>query len=95
MKIMFKFHPKQASQKYVYFTYKLVYLTFENIGLDFWSFIPFQDKEEEKSGSDEDDEEETSEEETTDSEEEEGARLKPVFVRKKVTFLKAIDKVFK
>ena len=70
-------------------------MTFENIGLDFWSFIPFQDKEEEKSGSDEDDEEETSEEETTDSEEEEGARLKPVFVRKKVTFLKTNDKVFK
>ena len=44
----------------------------------------FQDKEEEKSASDDDDEEETSEEETTDSEAEEGARLKPVFVRKKV-----------
>ncbi len=40
-----------------------------------------QDKEEEKSGSD-DEEEETSEEET-DSEEED-AKLKPVFVRKKV-----------
>ncbi len=47
--------------------------------------IFLQDKEEEKSGSDDDDEDETSEEETTDSEEEEGARLKPVFVRKKVT----------
>ncbi len=41
------------------------------------------DKEEEKSASEEEDEEETTEEETTDSEEEEGARLKPVFVRKK------------
>ncbi len=50
-------------------------------------FIPFyalslQDKEEEKSGSEEDDDDETSEEET-DSEEED-AKLKPVFVRKKV-----------
>ena len=43
-----------------------------------------QDKEDEKSGSSDDDEDETSEEEKTDSEEEEGARLKPVFVRKKV-----------
>eukprot|EP00094_Tigriopus_californicus_P005236 TCALIF_05049-PA protein Name:"Similar to MFAP1 Microfibrillar-associated protein 1 (Bos taurus)" AED:0.05 eAED:0.05 QI:168/0.75/0.8/1/1/1/5/1455/463 len=41
------------------------------------------DKEEEKSASEEDDEEETTEEETTDSEGDEGARLKPVFVRKK------------
>ena len=41
------------------------------------------DKEDEKSGTEEE-EEESSEEETTDSEEEEGARLKPVFVRKKV-----------
>lgn len=44
------------------------------------------DKEDEKSGaSEEEEEEESSEEETTDSEEEEGARLKPVFVRKKVS----------
>eukprot|EP00095_Tigriopus_kingsejongensis_P003691 maker-scaffold11_size778918-snap-gene-6.56 protein:Tk03691 transcript:maker-scaffold11_size778918-snap-gene-6.56-mRNA-1 annotation:"microfibrillar-associated protein 1" len=40
------------------------------------------DKEEEKSAS-ESEEEETTEEETTDSEGDEGARLKPVFVRKK------------
>ena len=42
------------------------------------------EKEEEKAEvSEEEEGEETSEEETTDSEEEEGARLKPVFVRKK------------
>ena len=49
------------------------------------------DKEEEKSGGsdeEEEEEEESSEEETTDSEEEEGARLKPVFVRKKVRMRK-------
>merc|ERR1711971_1370354 len=40
-------------------------------------------KEEEKSASEHEDEDETTEEETTDSEGEEGARLKPVFVRKK------------
>jgi microfibrillar-associated protein 1 len=41
-------------------------------------------KEDEKSASEaEEDLEETTEEETTDSEGEEGARLKPVFVRKK------------
>lgn len=42
------------------------------------------DKEEEKSASEDEEEEETTEEETTDSEGDEGARLKPVFVRKKV-----------
>jgi len=40
-------------------------------------------KEDEKSASEHEDEDETTEEETTDSEGEEGARLKPVFVRKK------------
>jgi len=40
-------------------------------------------KEEEKSASEDEDEEETTEEETTDSEAEGGARLKPVFVRKR------------
>ena len=41
-------------------------------------------KEDEKPASEEEsDEDETTEEETTDSEEEEGARLKPVFVRKR------------
>merc|ERR1711953_1214928 len=40
-------------------------------------------KEEEKAVSEESDSDETTEEETTDSEGEEGARLKPVFVRKK------------
>ena len=41
-------------------------------------------KEEEKDASDdEDDEDETTEEETDDSDAEEGARLKPIFIRKK------------
>ena len=40
-------------------------------------------EEEQAEASEEEEGEETSEEETTDSEEEEGARLKPVFVRKK------------
>lgn len=48
------------------------------------TFFTFQDKEAEVSGTEGSDSDETSDEETTDSDEEEGARLKPVFVRRKV-----------